>query len=247
MNISNKTVLVTGGGSGIGFETAKSLSEKGNKVIIVGRNEAKLQEAASKLNNVTAIACDISSASDVQELLLRIQNEFSDLSILINNAGAAYAYRLTAGVNAYDKAAEEMQVNYLSLIRLTETFLPLLSAQTEAAVVNVSSIVAYAPGAYVPTYSVSKVAVHAYTQILRHELAKDTNVKVFELFPPLVNTEFSKEIGGENGIPPSVVADDLVAALESDQYEIRVGATEQIYQLFLSSPEEAFKAINQAK
>jgi uncharacterized oxidoreductase len=245
MNISNKTVLITGGGSGIGFEAAKALSKKGNKVIIVGRNEEKLQQAAKQLNNVTAIACDIAVQADVENLVKQVKDNFSDLSVLVNNAGAAYAYQLSAEANAFDKASEEMLVNYLSLIRLTEALLPVLSQQNEAAIVNVSSIVVFAAGTSIPTYSASKAAVHSYTQSLRHTLSKDTNIKVFELMPPLVNTDFSKEIGGENGIPASEVAEGLVTALEKDEYEIHIGMTAQLYQLFLSSPENAFNTLNQ--
>lgn len=244
MNISNKTVLITGGGSGIGYATAKLLSEKGNRVIITGRNEAKIQKVAQELQNVTAIACDISVASDVENLVKQVKDNFSDLSVLINNAGVAYAYKVSAGANAFDKASEEILINYLSLVRLTESLIPVLNEQSEAAVVNVSSIVVYSPGVSIPTYSASKAAVHSYTQALRHTLAKDTNIKVFELFPPLVNTDFSKEIGGENGMPASDVADSLIAGLEADQDEIRPGFTEQFFQMFLSSPTGAFNAMN---
>jgi len=245
MNISNKTVLITGGGSGIGFETARLLSEKGNRVIITGRNSAKLQKAAAQLKNVTAIPCDINAEADVKNLVKQVQEKFSDLSVLVNNAGHAYAYQLSSEANAFAKASEEIATNYLSLIRLTEQLLPVLSKQKEAAIVNVSSIVVFAAASSIPTYSATKAAVHSYTQSLRHVLAKDTNIKVFELMPPLVNTDFSKEVGGENGIPPLAVAEDLISGIEKDEYEIRVGATEQIYQLFLSSPQNAFNALNQ--
>ncbi len=245
MNISNKTVLITGGGSGIGFATAKLLSEKGNKVIITGRNSARLQKAAAQLKNVTAIPCDINAEADVKNLVKEVQEKFSDLSVLVNNAGAAYAYQLSSEADAFAKASEEITTNYLSLIRLTEQLLPVLSKQKEAAIVNVSSIVVFAPTAVISTYSASKAAVHSYTQSLRHTLAKNTQIKVFELMPPLVNTEFSKGIGGENGIPALEVAEGLVAGFEKDEYEIQVGATAQIYQLFLSSPKDAFNALNQ--
>ncbi|HEX9511664.1 MAG TPA: SDR family NAD(P)-dependent oxidoreductase [Puia sp.] len=245
MNISNKTVLITGGGSGIGFETARLLSEKGNRVIITGRNRARLEKAAGQLTNTTAIACDITVEADVKKLVGQVQEKFNDLSILINNAGAAYAYQLAAGANAFDKAGEEISTNYLSLIRLTELLLPVLSKQKEAAIVNVSSIVVFAAGAAIPTYSASKAAVHSYTQSLRHILSKSTNIKVFELMPPLVNTDFSKEIGGENGIPPLEVAEGLLSGLQKDEYEIHIGGTAQMYQLFLSSPQNAFNALNQ--
>jgi uncharacterized oxidoreductase len=245
MNISNKTVLITGGGSGIGFEIARLLSEKGNRVIITGRNQTRLDKAASQLTNTTAISCDITVEADVQQLVKQVQDKFGDLSVLINNAGAAYAYQLAAGSNAFDKAGEEISTNYLSLIRLTELLLPVLHKQKEAAIVNVSSIVVFAAGAGIPTYSASKAAVHSYTQSLRHILSKDSNIKVFELMPPLVNTDFSKEIGGENGIPPLQVAEEFLAGVSKDEYEIHVGQTASLYQLFLSSPQNAFNALNQ--
>ncbi|MES2429155.1 MAG: SDR family NAD(P)-dependent oxidoreductase [Bacteroidota bacterium] len=241
MNITNKTVLVTGGGSGIGLAITKLLSAKNNKVIITGRTADKLQKAAQGLTNVTTITADITNADDVKKLVTTIKADFGGLDILINNAGNAYAYNLSAKANAAEKAADEFDTNFFSVLNLTEQLLPTLSASPEAAIVNVTSIVALAPGHHLPTYSASKAALHSYTQVLRFELAKTTNIKVFELMPPLVNTDFSKEIGGENGIPPSQVADDLISAFENDTYEIHVGNTAQIYSL---SPVDAFNAMN---
>jgi uncharacterized oxidoreductase len=107
----------------------------------------------------------------------------------------------------------------------------------------VSSIVAYVPGVTLPTYAASKAALHSYSTSLRLSL-EETSVKVFELMPPLVDTEFSKEIGGHNGIKPSVVADDLLAALANDEFEIRVGDTAKIYELFRQSPVDALNVMN---
>lgn len=243
MNLTKNTVLISGGSAGIGFEIAKLLTEKGNHVIITGRDQARLTAAAAKLSNVTAIAVDVNKEEDVDLLLNRIAADFPELNILINNAGSAYSYDLLSGAKAWEKAADEIQTNYLSVIRLTEKLLPQLQQQESAAVVNVSSIVAIAPGLRTPTYSASKAAVHAYTRVLRLAL-RHSAVKVFELMPPLVNTEFSKEIGGENGIPPLKVAEDLIAAFETDTYEIHVGATADIYALSLSSPEAALKMVS---
>lgn len=244
MNITNNTILITGGGSGIGLEIAKALSPN-NTVIITGRNKEKLDAAAKSLENVSTIQADITSESDVNRLVEEIKNTFGSLNILINNAGHAYAYTLSENSDSYNKAVAEFATNYFAPIRLTEKLLPLLKQQTEAAIVNVSSIVAFVPGANVPTYSDSKAALHSYTQLLRYELAKNSGVKVFELMPPLVNTDFSEEIGGkENGIPASDVANDLIKGLQEDVYEIRVGNTEVIYSNFFAHSEASFSVLN---
>lgn len=121
--------------------------------------------------------------------------------------------------------------------------MPVLKQQETSAIVNVSSIVAYVPGITLPTYAASKAALHSYSTSLRLSL-EETAVKVFELMPPLVDTEFSKEIGGHNGIKPSVVADELLAALANDEYEIRVGDTAKIYELFRQSAVDALNVMN---
>jgi len=245
MNITNNTILITGGGSGIGLEIAKALN-KSNKIIIAGRNKEKLDSAANGLENVFTIQADITSEEDVNFLLEEIKVNFGDLNILINNAGHAYTYTLSDNSDTYSKASAEFETNYFAPIRLTEKLLPLLKNQENAAVVNVSSIVAFVPGSHIPTYSDSKAALHSYTQLLRYELAKNTAVKVFELMPPLVNTDFSAEIGGkENGIPPSEVAESLVNGLINDTYEIRVGNTEVLYSNFFTGSEGAFNVMNQ--
>jgi uncharacterized oxidoreductase len=243
MKISEKTILITGGSAGIGFAIAKELAAKNNHVIIVGRNAERLEKAAAELTNVTAIRADISYAEDVDRLVSQIEKEFPSLNIVINNAGAAQMNNLLTDTNTFEKASTEILTNYLSIISLNEKLLPLLRKQSEAAIVNVSSVVAFAPNSVLAGYSASKAALHSYTQSLRHFLSS-TSVKVFELMPPLVDTEFSAEIGGHNGIKPSVVAEELISALESDSYEIRVGDTELIYQLYRSAPEDALKAMN---
>lgn len=246
MKTTNNTVLISGGSAGIGLEIAKLLSEKGNKVIITGRNEARLQQAASQMKNVSTIVSDVSNAGDVENLVSQIKSEFPDLNMVINNAGRALVYDITEeNVNAFEKAEDEMLTNYLSIIRLNEKLLPVLKTNDNPIIVNVSSVVAFVPGA-LATYSASKAALHSYTRYLRLAL-KNANVKVFELMPPLVDTEFSASIGGKNGVPASFVAEQFIAGLEEDNYEIRVGQTEDIYRLYLSSPEDALLAMNQRR
>lgn len=243
MKITGNTVLITGGSAGIGLEIAKLFSQAGNHVIITGRNNERLQKALEYLDNATAIRSDVSDEKEIEVLTERLNNDFPKLNIVVNNAGRAILHNIAEAEDGFSKAQEEMLTNYLSIIRLNEKLLPILKAQTQSAIVNVSSIVAFAPNRVLSTYGASKAALHSYTQSLRLSL-KNTPVKVFELMPPLVNTGFSQEIGGSKGMPPSEVAEQLLHALEKDNYEIHVGRTAELYKLFLSSPQEALLAMN---
>ncbi|MET0464240.1 MAG: SDR family NAD(P)-dependent oxidoreductase [Chitinophagaceae bacterium] len=242
MNTTNNTVLITGGGSGIGFETALLLAGRGNRVIITGRNKEKLEKAAALIPGATAIVADITDEIAVNSLVERIQREFPDLNMLFNNAAHAVAYTLSPGADAYTKAAEEFNTNVLAVIRLTEKFWPLLEKQPQAAIVNITSIVSMVPGLRVPTYSATKAALHSYSQSLRVALSA-TNVKVFEVMPPLVDTAFAKELSGSK-MPPAEVASEIINGISGDIYEIHVGVTAAFRQLFLQSPETALKHLN---
>jgi len=242
MKTQNNTILITGGGSGIGLETARKFSALGNKIIIAGRNIEKLNAAASQLENVTAIQCDITIESEVDALVARVKSSFPDLNILINNSGSAFQYSLDENANAYEGARKEMEINYLAPIRLTEKLLPALKNQEHSAIVNVTSIVAIVPWAIMPTYSASKAALQSYTRLLRLSLAK-TSVKVFEVLPPLVDTDFTKNIPTDK-MAPNDVADTIISGIEEDKYEIRVGFTDHFYNMNKESPEKAFNALN---
>jgi uncharacterized oxidoreductase len=238
MKTTQNTVLITGGSAGIGFEIAKLFSENGNHVIITGRNEERLKQAAAQLKNVTAIPFDVTKEEDVNTLVSRLAKEFPSLNVVVNNAGHATMNQLTDNAGAWKNAEDEMFTNYISIIRLNEKLFPLLGRQPEAAIVNVSSIVALAPIGRLTTYAASKAALHSYTQSLRVATAS-SSVEVFELMPPLVNTEFSKEIGGANGIPPSQVAAEFFKAFANNVLEIHVASTADFYRQFHS---EALKS-----
>lgn len=244
MKTSNNTILITGGSAGIGLEIAKAFLEKGNEVIITGRDVKRMEQAATQLPGVHTLVSDVSSEAAVDELVNTIRSKFPRLNVLINNAGYAAYHTLAVGQETWKEAEKEMYTNYISVIRLTEKLLPVLQQQPAAAVVNVSSITAYAPGLNTPTYSASKAALHSYSKILRLTL-QDTGIKVFELMPPLVNTDFSARIGGAvNGIAPEIVAADLLNSMEQDVYNIHTGKTAAIYDLLKVSPTAALNALN---
>lgn len=242
MKTTNNTVLISGGTAGIGLEIAKLLSAAGNKVIITGRDKQRLDKALAQLKNAIGIVSDVSKKGDTEALVETLQHDFPELNLVINNAGRAELYNIADSTNAFEIAEDEMLTNYLAVIRLNEKLLPLLKAKNESAIVNVSSVVAFVPGS-LATYSASKAALHSYTQSLRVALSRISKVKVFELMPPLVDTEFSAIINGHNGIKPAVVAQEFFEALEKDVFEIHVGNTQYIYDLYLKSPAEALKVM----
>jgi len=133
--------------------------------------------------------------------------------------------------NAAEKAYQEMNTNYISVIHFTSLVLPQLLTQDDSAIINISSIAVFRSNKFLPTYSASKAALHSYTQGLRDTFAENEKLKIFEVYPPLVNTEFSAEIGGANGIPASEVAEALFSALEKNQLEVPVGNSIKIHNL----------------
>jgi uncharacterized oxidoreductase len=244
MKTWGNTILITGGGSGIGFETAKRFSENGNRVILVGRDGRKLGSAVRKLLHASFIEADITVPEQLTALVERVKRDFADLNMLMNNAGRVHIHDVSKSENAAALAREEMQINYFAAVELTTQLLPLLRKAPEAAVINVSSIVAFAPSLMLPTYSASKAALHAYSQVLRLSLASTSNVKVFELMPPLVDTAFAEAIASDKKIPAAQVADELFESMKTDTYEVRVASTQQLYHSFLGAPDKAMLVLN---
>jgi uncharacterized oxidoreductase len=232
MKTTGNAVFISGGSAGIGLAIARKLSEAGNKVIINGRSTERLQKALGELENAVAIQGDLSLEADRIRIARELAEQHPDVNIVVNNAGVAFMNNLSDSANnAAEKAYQEINTNYLSIIDFTSKLLPLLLRQDDAAIVNVTSIAVFRGNKYLPTYSASKTAMHSYTQGLRDTFADNDKLNIYELYPPLVNTEFSAEIGGAKGIPASEVADELFLALSTDQFEVPVGDAKRFHQL----------------
>ncbi len=227
MKITGNTIFISGGSAGIGLAIAKKLNAAGNKVIINGRNRERIEKALTELENAIGIQGDLSIESDRIRIAEDLKVNHPEVNMIVNNAGAAFGYLLSETTNAHEKAAIEMNTNYLAIIHFTELMLPHLLQKEVAAVVNVSSIAVFGSHKFLPTYGATKAALHAYTMALRMTYEEAENLQVYEIYPPLVNTEFSAEIGGANGIPPSEVADEFFSALENDQFDVPVGETKK--------------------
>lgn len=230
MKTTGNTIFISGGSAGIGLAIAKKLSEQGNKVIINGRNEERLRKALQELDNASVIQGDLSVEEDRIRIATQLKEQYPDVNIIVNNAGAAFSYLLNETTNAHEKAAVEMNTNYFAVIHFTELLLPHLVQKAEAAVINISSIAVFGSHKLLPTYGATKAALHSYTVALRDTYEDVKNVQIYEVYPPLVDTEFSAEIGGANGIPPSDVADELFWALDKNQLEVPVGDSKSFFE-----------------
>ncbi len=199
MELNDKIILITGGGSGIGLEAVKQFLANGSKVIITGRNQTKL-DAAKKLHpSIIAINSDVTNEEDATSLLKEIQR-LGGIDILYNNAGVISKPRNLGIVSEahFETAEYEMSVNYLGVIRMNNLFVEMLKSRKESAIINTASILSYVPLNLTPTYSASKAAVRFYTGSLRNHLQiSKSHVKVFELSPPLVATAMADGVNAK--------------------------------------------------
>jgi uncharacterized oxidoreductase len=187
MKTTGNTILVTGGGSGIGRALAESFHALGNQVIIAGRRKQALDETIAANPGIEAITLDIGDAAGIRPFATQLEKNFPGLNVLINNAGIMRVENLLAQDAAIAHAESIIATNLLGPMRLTAALMPLLRKQPYSAVMNVSSGLAFVPLVLTPTYCATKAAIHSYTESLRYQL-KDTTTEVLELIPPYVAT-----------------------------------------------------------
>ena len=186
MKISGNTILITGGGSGIGRALAEAFHKEGNQVIIAGRRRKALEATAAANPGMKSVVLDIENAGSIPGFTEQLVKDFPALNAVIHNAGIMRREEIQAG--ALEDAEAIVATNLLGPIRLTAALLPHLLKQPSATIMTVSSGLAFVPLAMTPTYCATKAAIHSYSQSLRYQL-KDTKVQVIELPPPYVQTE----------------------------------------------------------
>lgn len=244
MNINSKTVLITGGGSGIGLSIAKALLAKGAKVIICSRNLEKLKKVKVAHPELEIEQCDVTDTEQIQNLLTVIQSKYNGIDILINNAGVVAPVDYTKPIHSFDSIEKEIDIDFTALLRMVHYFLPILLKRESAAIINVSSVLAFSPYALVPTYCACKAAVHSWSQSLRFQLRK-TNIKVFELMPPLVDTPMIGNRPKPKGIlQPETVANELVNAILNNKYEITPKQASRVKLMKRLAPNFLFNKMN---
>jgi uncharacterized oxidoreductase len=186
MKMTNNTILITGGGSGIGRALAEAFHKLGNQVIIAGRTSEKLDETTGANPGIESFKADTASLESIKFLASEVTRQFPQLDTVIHCAGVMIAEDLLNGKNFQTDEAT-VNTNLLGPIRLTEELLPVLKKQSSAAILTVSSGLAFVPMAMTPTYCATKAAIHSYTESLRYQL-RNTAIQVIELIPPYVAT-----------------------------------------------------------
>lgn len=190
MTSGRHTILITGGGSGIGLSLAKALHSAGNTVIVASRRQAVLDAVASAYPGISVIKLDVADAGSIAVGAAALQRDHPALDTVIHNAGIMRQEILINGDTADAEAM--IATNLLGPIRLTAALMPQLLQRHDATIVTVSSGLGFVPMALVPTYCATKAAIHSWTQSLRHQL-RETGVKVVEIIPPYVQTELLSE------------------------------------------------------
>ena len=244
MKLEGRTILITGGTSGIGFELAKQLIARRNTVLITGRDLRKLKEAELALPGVQTMQSDGSKPDDIRALLKRVEAEFPSCDVLINNAGIMRNLNVNTPRSLTD-VTREIDINLSGPVQMVQEFLPHLKSRPHALIINVSSGLAFVPFPLSPIYSASKAGFHAFTRCLRVQL-KGSNVAVVELAPPLVETnltagEFDMEMKGQKGMAVDVLVRKALAGIEAGRLEVRPGLSNVLYLLSRVVPSLPFR------
>jgi uncharacterized oxidoreductase len=218
MDTRNDTILITGGGSGIGRAMAKALHGRGARVIIAGRRREALEAVAAANPGMAFETLDVADPQAIRDFAARILEAHPDLNVLINNAGIMVVEdQIDLAI-----AEETIAINLLGPIRLTAALLPHLKSKPQASVVTVSSGLAFVPLAATPTYSATKAAIHSWSQSLRHQL-RDTSVEVIEWAPPAVATDLMPgHAENPNSMPLADFTAESLALFEAGHEEILV-------------------------
>jgi len=239
MKISNNKILITGGASGIGLGLTERFVKENNTVIICGRRESLLEEVSKKYPSVVTRRCDLSKTKEREGLFNWISQKYSDLNVLVNNAGIQQLMSLSDS-DFFERAKKEIVINIEAPVHLTSLFTNLQSLNT---VINITSGLSFVPMARMPVYCASKAFFHSFTLSLRH-LLKSKNVEVIEVIPPALNTDLGGK-GLHNSAPPvSDFIDAVFMQLKQGKTELTFGFSEAMIKAGPEDLQKTFDRMN---
>ena len=246
MKLSAKTILTTGGTSGIGLELARQLLKRRNTVIVTGRDQHKLDQVQEALPGVYGFQSDVSDPVAIEGLRAQVLHQFPTLDVLVNNAGIMRNLNLNDERTLVD-VTREIEVNLAGPVRMMQSFLPHLKTRKGALIVNVTSGLAFVPLPLSPVYCATKAAMHSFSQSMRAQLA-GTSVTIVELAPPATETpllrgEFEKEYQGQKAMSVETLVAKTIAGIESGTLEIRPGLSNILKIMSRLAPNFMFKQL----
>ncbi len=229
--LKGKTILITGGGSGIGEALANNLSKE-NKIIICGRNEDKLKKVAAANSNIVYYVADVSNAEGIDELFKNISAAGIVLDVLINNAGVVEYWDITKTALSSKQVFEKINTNLSGAIALTQLFISQANRSTKNMIINITSEIALFPIPVLPLYASSKVGLRVFTQALREQL-KNTGFNVIEILPPAIDTAMPKQLGNTGKLINSdSFAKSMIASVNKGKTEFAPGANVPLLKFF---------------
>jgi len=221
MKTTGNTILITGGGSGIGRGLAEAFHALGKHVIVAGRRKKVLDETTTANPGMTSLTLDIHDPADIHSFAANVATRYPALNVLINNAGIMRVEKLQAQQDDLADAEAIIATNLLGPIRLIAAFLPLLQKQPRSTIMNVSSGLAFVPMAQTPTYCATKAAIHSYTQSLRHQLRASTT-EVLELIPPYVATDLMGGASDPRAMPLDKFISEVMEILKTQLTAVEI-------------------------
>jgi uncharacterized oxidoreductase len=220
MKLSGNTILITGGGSGIGRGLAEALHQRKNQVIIAGRRKDRLTEVAKANPGMAWMELNIEDPASISGVATKLTAEYPKLNVLINNAGIMNIDDVSSAIDE-KLLVSTVTTNLMGPIRMTGALIEHLKRQTEATVINTTSVLGFVPLAVTAVYSSTKAAMHSYTMSLRYKL-KGTRVRVLELAPPWVQTDLLGSNNEPRAMPLAEFIEETMRVLGTDADEVLV-------------------------
>jgi len=220
MKLTDNTIFITGGGTGIGRGLGEALHKLGNKVIISGRRKEHLNATTKANPGMESVELDIADPANIAAVAKKLITDYPALNVLINNAGIMLID--DAAVKIDDQLlTSTVTTNLLGPIRLTSALIEHLKKQAKAAVIYNTSALAFVPLALTAVYSATKAALHSYVLSQRYKL-KATSVSVLEIAPPWVQTDLLNSNKEPRAMPLKAFIEQTIKVLGTDAKEILV-------------------------
>lgn len=226
MKLGGHTILITGGGSGIGLALAKRFAAAGSQVILCGRRPDVLALAQKECPSALTVVADVESETGRTTLFEQVTRKFPALNVVINNAGVQKRPPSYLQPQSWAETAQEIAINLEAPIHLAMLFAPFLAKKSEAAIMNVTSGLAFSPLAFMPVYCATKAALHSFTLSLRHQLS-GTSISVVEIAPPAVRTDLGGKGLHDFGVPLDEFADHAIGHIAAGETEFGYESSER--------------------